>query len=117
MNINLSLLIPSLIILAFFATVIYFLFGAFSKKGNSMKSEMKQCACVKCKAINNEVIIYEEGKCNHILHLVISIITGVWVVIWALIWLKSKKTSDNNKLLALSQSQCKECGGALMIIS
>lgn len=89
------------------------------KKSNtgSIKSEMCACACIKCKNQINEIIMYEEGKCNHILHGILTLLTGVWVVVWGIVWVQSKKITENNKRLSALLSKCSECNGSLMVLS
>jgi hypothetical protein len=81
-----------------------------------MKSEMRQCACCKCKHPQNEVLMYEEVECNHILHGIVTLLTFFWVAGWYIYWQKTKSQTENNKKLALSSSKCEECRGQLMLL-
>ncbi len=83
----------------------------------SMKSEMCACACAKCKNQVNEIIMYEETKCNHTLHGTLTILTGFWVIVWIINWINSKKKTENNKRIAALSLKCNECNGALMVLS
>ncbi len=82
-----------------------------------MKSQMKQCACITCKKIQNQVITYEEAKCNHVGHGILTLITGLWDIVWLIMWNKSREDAENNMRLALTAAECDDCGGKLMIIS
>ena len=83
-----------------------------------MKSEMKQCACTKCKKPQNEVLMYKYKNCNHVLHLIFTVLTyGLWAIVWLLLWNNSKKFNENNKNIALLSLKCDKCGGPLMLFN
>jgi len=81
-----------------------------------MKSEMRQCACCKCKQPQNEVLMYEQIECSHVLHGIFTLLTFFWAVGWYIFWQKAKSATENNKKLALSGAKCKQCGGRLMLL-
>ena len=82
-----------------------------------MKTEMKQCACVKCKNVQPEVLIYEEVKCKNILHGILTFLTLIWGFLWAVSYSGAKKKNISNMQNALSQSKCDKCNGSLMLLS
>lgn len=82
-----------------------------------MKSEMRQTACSKCKNIQSEIISYQEVKCNHILHLIVSIIFFPWVVGWLYFWQKSKSDTEKNINNATFSMACENCGASLMLLN
>ena len=82
-----------------------------------MKSELKQCACIKCKNIQNELITYEQVEVNHILYVILTLIFLPLGILWYLKIQKSKEKTNANLNMAVSAIKCDKCGGTLMPIS
>lgn len=82
-----------------------------------MKAVIKQCACVKCKNVQTEHLVYEEIKINHALHGVLTFLTFFWGVIWYLKYSNAKSENENNLAVATSQKKCDKCGGDLIVLN
>lgn len=82
-----------------------------------MKTEMRQCVCIKCKTVQPEVLIYEEKKCSHIIHAILTFLTLFWGIVWLAMYFSSKKQTENNLQNALSNAKCEKCSGQLMLLS
>lgn len=82
-----------------------------------MKSQMKQCACVKCKNLQNEVLMYEAPEVNHILYAILTVLFFPLAIFWFLKVQSVKKDTESNLNIALSNLKCEKCGGQLMVVS
>lgn len=82
-----------------------------------MKAVMKQCACVKCKNVQTENLVYEETEVNHVLHGLLTFFTLFWGIIWYQKYNKAKVDNENNLAVAISQKKCDKCGGDLMVLN
>lgn len=80
----------------------------------SMRTEQWQCYCQNCKRTQVEVVSYQEGQCNHILHAIITVLTFFWAVGWLIIYLDAQKTTARNRRLAIAEKKCDQCGNRLV---
>lgn len=88
-----------------------------SSSSSNMKSQMRQCACIKCKGLQNEILVYEEAEVSHILYAILTIIFFPLAIFWYLKIQKVKHDTQNNINLAASSRKCEECDGNLMVLS
>ena len=82
-----------------------------------MKTEMKQCVCIKCKSAQPEVLMYEEKKCSHILHAILTLLTLFWGIVWAVVYSNAKKETESNIQNAVAETKCEKCSGKLILMS
>jgi hypothetical protein len=80
-----------------------------------IKSEMHQCVCTECNSQQTEQLVYDKIAYNNILHALLTVVTGIWVVVWIYKRKTSRNETDHNRRLALFVFKCKKCGGALML--
>ncbi len=83
----------------------------------SVRSQMKQCVCIKCKNLQNEVLIYEEPEVSHILYGVLTLIFFPLAIIWYLGIRKNSNHIKSNISAAVSKFKCEQCGGNLMVLN
>ena len=63
---------------------------------SKLRAEKTELFCQSCEHIETKVVTYEGSTCNHILHVILTIITGVWAFIYLIAYLKAR---HHNKLL------------------
>ena len=80
-----------------------------------IKSEMHQCVCTECKTQQMVQLNYDKIACNNILHALLTIVTGIWLLVWIYKRRTSRNETDHNRRLALLALKCTKCGGALML--
>lgn len=80
----------------------------------ALRTEQWQCYCSNCKRSQVEIVSYEEGKCNHVLHAIISVLTFVWVVGWLVIYLNAQSITNRNRRIAIAEKKCDQCGHRLI---
>ncbi len=71
--------------------------------------QAKHTLCTECDNSTLTIITYEEYKCNHILHLILSIFTFFWLIIWAILYNEAKTKTENSYKIALAAIKCKKC--------
>ena len=80
-----------------------------------IRSEMHQCFCTNCMHSQMEQLMYEKVTCNNILHAALTIVTGVWLLVWLYKRKESQNETAHNRRLALLAFTCQKCGGSLTL--
>ena len=80
-----------------------------------IKIEKQQCFCIKCEKYQEEELVYAKVTCNNILHGLLSLVTGVWLLVWLYQRKEAIHETGHNRRLALLASECKKCGGPLSL--
>lgn len=85
-----------------------------STSGN-FRTEQRKCFCPKCNISQDEVVSFIEGQCNHILHAIITFLTGgLWGIVWLIIFISSQNETKRNRRVVISEKRCDQCGGHLI---
>lgn len=78
-----------------------------------IRSEMQQCVCVECNSPQIVQLVYDKIGCNNVLHAVLTLVTGIWLLVWIYMRKESKNETAHNRRLALLTINCEKCGGPL----
>lgn len=82
-----------------------------------LRAEQTELFCQSCEYIDTKVVTYEGSTCNHIFHVILTVITGFWAFIYLIAYLK---TRHNNKSLlanAISKLKCSSCNATDLVVS
>lgn len=80
----------------------------------TFRTEQRRCFCSKCNTSQDEVISFAEGRCNHILHAIITFLTFFWGIVWLIIFISAQNETKRNRRLAISDKKCSQCGSSLI---
>jgi hypothetical protein len=74
---------------------------------------MIECVCGECGARQTEQLVYDKITCNNFLHLLLTVVTGIWVFVWIYKRKNSQAETAYNRRCAIFVLTCNECGGSL----
>ncbi|WP_444894827.1 hypothetical protein [Microbulbifer sp. SSSA005] len=83
----------------------------------SFRTEQCKCACLKCNSSQDELVTFIEGKCNHVLHAIITIFTFIWGIGWLIIFIGSQNETKRNRRISIAERKCNDCGSGLVPIN
>lgn len=89
------------------------------KHPRDIVTEVRQCFCQNCRSAFADTIVYHNPPMNHGLHIILTLVTGLWIFMYAYFLLFGyRKTIDENRRKAAFELTCPECqkqGGVLLI--